>query len=128
LRGGRDSNSPTTAIPAENTGVGGGPDELDPGLTEAISANLGPRAIENVRVRLPEEGAGQGGEVAVGASPRGSLVGALSAAIAAATSAGDLHAARVAHEALGRLLAEPEPGARAVADLASERAKRGGKG
>jgi hypothetical protein len=58
-------------------------------------------------------------------SPRADLVRALTAAIDAATRAGDLHAARVAHEALGRLLAEPEPGAPTVADLASERAKRG---
>ena len=40
-------------------------------------------------------------------------------------AAGDLHAARVAHDALGRLLAEPAPGAATVADLAAERARRG---
>jgi hypothetical protein len=58
-------------------------------------------------------------------SPRGALVAALTTTIAAATAAGDLHAARVAHEALGRLLAEPQRGAPAVPNLASERAKRG---
>jgi hypothetical protein len=51
-------------------------------------------------------------------------VAVLAETIAVAMPAGDLHAARVAHEALGRLLAEPEPGAPSVADLASERAKR----
>jgi hypothetical protein len=48
----------------------------------------------------------------------------LAETIAAALAAGDLHAARVAHEALRRLLAEPEPGAPSVTDLASERARR----
>jgi len=61
-------------------------------------------------------------------SPRARLVATLAETISTATTAGDLHAARVAHEALGRLLAEAEPGAPEVADLASERAKRGGKG
>jgi hypothetical protein len=60
-------------------------------------------------------------------TPRGKLVELLTATIATATAAGDLHAARVAHEALGRLLMEAEPGAPTVADFASERAKRGSK-
>jgi hypothetical protein len=57
-------------------------------------------------------------------SPRAGLVAALTETITTAAAAGDLHAARVAHEALGRLLAEPEPGASEVADLATERARR----
>ena len=59
------------------------------------------------------------------ASPRARLVAALTEAISAAVGAGDLHAARVAHEALGRLLAEPVPGAVAVADINEERGRRG---
>jgi hypothetical protein len=57
-------------------------------------------------------------------TPRERLVAVLTETIAAALPAGDLHAARVAHEALGRLLAERDPGASSVTDLASERAKR----
>jgi len=58
-------------------------------------------------------------------SPRAVLVAALVETIGAATVAGDLHAARVAHQALGRLLEEPVPGAASVADLNSERERRG---
>jgi hypothetical protein len=50
---------------------------------------------------------------------------ALTDSIRALTLAGDLHGARVAHEALGRLLAAPEQNASAVADLNSERKRRG---
>jgi integrase len=64
-------------------------------------------------------------ERAPDSSPRRALAVALSDAIRAATVAGDLHAARVAHEALGRLLEESEPGAPEVADLNSERKRRG---
>jgi len=53
-------------------------------------------------------------------SPRAALAAALTAALAS----GDLALARVAHDALGKLIAETEPGAPSVADLASERAKR----
>jgi len=56
-------------------------------------------------------------------NPRAQLLESLAASVLAATAAGDLHAARVAHEALGRLLAQ-EPGGPAVTDLAAERAKR----
>jgi hypothetical protein len=56
--------------------------------------------------------------------PRGRLITALTETIAAAMAAGDVHAARVAHEALGRLLAEPGPNDATVADLGAARAKR----
>lgn len=49
---------------------------------------------------------------------------ALSDALRVATLAGDLHAARVAHEALGRLLEERYPGAPGVTDLGTERKRR----
>jgi len=49
---------------------------------------------------------------------------ALTEAVRAAIEAGDLHVARVAHEALGRLIAEPQPGA-AVENLNSARGERG---
>lgn len=61
-------------------------------------------------------------------SPRARLVAALTETISAATAAGDLHAARVAHEAIGRLLEEPEPGVAGVADLRAERSRRGESG
>jgi hypothetical protein len=56
-------------------------------------------------------------------SPRETFVDALVAAL----RSGDVALARIAHEALGKVLAEPDPNAPAVADLASERAKRGGR-
>jgi hypothetical protein len=56
--------------------------------------------------------------------PRARLVKALAEAVAAASAAGDIHAARVAHDALGRLLGDQTPGTAEVTDLATERAKR----
>lgn len=86
------------------------------GSDGAKSANLGTRSEHpNASIETPPPSP----------SPRARLVANLTETISSATAAGDLHAARVAHEALGRLLAEPEPGAPDVADLASERAKRG---
>ncbi|RLB45743.1 MAG: hypothetical protein DRI90_28100 [Deltaproteobacteria bacterium] len=61
----------------------------------------------------------------VPANPRRRLVLALTEAVGAAIEAGDLHAARVAHEALGRLIAPPEPGAATVADLNCVRGRHG---
>ena len=57
-------------------------------------------------------------------SPRPELVEALSRAIARATAAGDLQFARVAHEALGRLIDASHGGAAAVADLGAALARR----
>ena len=56
------------------------------------------------------------------ATPRAALLNALADAVRDAALAGDLHAARVAHEALGRLLVEPATSA--VVDLSSERERR----
>jgi hypothetical protein len=58
-----------------------------------------------------------------GESPRGALIAALTSAVRDAAAAGDLGAARVAHEALGRLLSEPGA-ASAVVDLNVERERR----
>jgi hypothetical protein len=58
------------------------------------------------------------------ANPRARLVAALTEVIGAAMAAGDLRAARVAHEELGRLLGEPDPEAPVVTDLNAERARR----
>jgi hypothetical protein len=88
-----------------NTEAPNGPNSVTNG---SKSATEPPRAIENDRVQ----------------NPRAALALALNEAARAALAGGDLHAARVAHEALGRLLADPEPGTPAVADLAAERAKR----
>jgi hypothetical protein len=60
-------------------------------------------------------------------SPRAKLVEALTQAMLEASNAGDLHTARVAHEALGQLLAEPEPNIptqNPIADLGEVRARR----
>ncbi len=59
-------------------------------------------------------------------SPRAMLVKTLTETISAATAAGDLGAARVAHEALGKLLVEPEPGDAKVVDIRSQRGRKGG--
>ncbi len=58
-----------------------------------------------------------------GASPRAALIAALTNAVRDAANAGDLVAARVAYEALGRLLAEPGAAAMVV-DLHAERERR----
>lgn len=55
------------------------------------------------------------------------MIASLNAELGAALDAGDLEAARVAHEALGRLLGAADTQARPVADLAAERAKRARK-
>jgi len=55
-------------------------------------------------------------------NPRASLVAALANAIRDAMAAGDLAAARIAVEALGRLLASEDPTA-SVVDLRARRAK-----
>ncbi|HVY48634.1 MAG TPA: hypothetical protein VHB21_22255 [Minicystis sp.] len=57
-------------------------------------------------------------------SPRAALVAALADAVKAASAAGDLHAARVAVEALARLVDVPAPGGPEIADLSAERARR----
>ncbi|WP_437980856.1 hypothetical protein [Sorangium sp. So ce117] len=44
----------------------------------------------------------------------------------AALAAGDVEAARIAHETIGRLLGAPGADAGGVIDLAAERARRGG--
>lgn len=57
-------------------------------------------------------------------SPRQKLVEALTRAIAAAMAVGDLQVARVADEALGRLVEAPERSVAVVADLGAARAKK----
>lgn len=52
------------------------------------------------------------------------MIDVLNAELGAALAAGDLEAARVAHEAIGRLLGAPGA-AGDVADLAAARARRG---
>jgi len=59
--------------------------------------------------------------------PRARLVAVLTETIGAAVASGDLHAARVAHEALGKLLTAEAPGAAYVTDAAADCSKRGGK-
>ncbi|WP_437587892.1 hypothetical protein [Sorangium sp. So ce1000] len=43
-----------------------------------------------------------------------------------ALAAGDVEAARIAHETIGRLLGTPDADAGGVIDLAAERTRRGG--
>lgn len=58
-------------------------------------------------------------------TPRDRFVASLAETIREASAAGDLEAARVAHDALGKLLRAPGPGGAApVVDLATEREKR----
>jgi hypothetical protein len=56
-------------------------------------------------------------------SPRAALLEQLAAGITAAVASGDLEAARVAHQAIGKLLGSG--GVPAVVDLDAERVKRG---
>ena len=55
-------------------------------------------------------------------TPRERMIAALHAELGAALAVGDIEAARIAHEALGRLLGTDAPTA-AVSDLAAERRK-----
>jgi len=59
-------------------------------------------------------------------TPRAALVRTLTEGISAATAGGDLVGARVVHEALGKLLDEPEPGNAKVVDITSHPSRRGG--
>lgn len=61
-------------------------------------------------------------------SPRTALLEQLFASARDAVAAGDMEAARIAHEAAGKLLAAPMPESAdaTVVDLAHERGKRGG--
>lgn len=60
-------------------------------------------------------------------TPRQRLVLALNAELGALLATGDTEAARVAHEALGKLLGGTGGEPATVADLSVERAKRGAK-
>ncbi|CAN96463.1 hypothetical protein predicted by Glimmer/Critica [Sorangium cellulosum So ce56] len=60
------------------------------------------------------------------ADPRTVLLGQLAEGMRAALAAGDVEAARIAHETIGRLLGAPGADAAGVVDLAAERARRGG--
>ena len=53
------------------------------------------------------------------------MIEQLSRGMTAALAAGDLEAAHVAHEAIGKLLAAPAGPGAAVVDLDGERSKRG---
>ncbi|MGK4000644.1 hypothetical protein [Sorangium sp. So ce1024] len=57
-------------------------------------------------------------------SPEGSSV--FAEGMRAALAAGDVEAARIAHEAIGRLLGAPGADAAGIIDLAAERVRRGG--
>ena len=62
-------------------------------------------------------------------SPRAAAIAELSARMAALVAAGDIEAARVLNEAIGRLLGGGEQGEGSpVVDLGAERAKRDGRG
>lgn len=62
------------------------------------------------------------------ASPRAALLAHLAEDLRAAVLAGDVEAARVAHEAIGRLLGGEVAGEGSVIDLAAERNRRDGGG
>ncbi|WP_434048548.1 MULTISPECIES: hypothetical protein [Sorangium] len=54
------------------------------------------------------------------------LLGQLAEAMRVALAAGDVEAARITHETIGRLLGAPGADAAGVIDLAAERTRRGG--
>ncbi|CAN96461.1 hypothetical protein predicted by Glimmer/Critica [Sorangium cellulosum So ce56] len=57
---------------------------------------------------------------------RPSATGGADRPAGAALAAGDVEAARIAHETIGRLLGAPGADAAGVIDLAAERVRRGG--
>jgi hypothetical protein len=60
------------------------------------------------------------------ASPRDALLAALSAGMTSALASGDAEAARVAHDAIGKLLGAPGAVSAVIYDLAVERERRAG--
>ncbi|XXX73304.1 hypothetical protein WMF30_37220 [Sorangium sp. So ce134] len=60
------------------------------------------------------------------ADPQTVLLGQLAEGMRAALAEGDVEAARIAHETIGRLLGAPGAHAGGVIDLAVERTRRGG--
>ncbi|WP_437753191.1 hypothetical protein [Sorangium sp. So ce1389] len=54
------------------------------------------------------------------------LLRQLAEGMRAALAEGDVEAARIAHETIGRLLGAPGAGAGVAVDLAAERSRRGG--
>ena len=92
--------------------------EVSPGgATRGISASCVAADVAKRRVATSECSSA----VNAVANPRKQLVRALSDALTAASEAGDLHTARVAHEAIGRLL---EPASDNVTELHRKRANR----
>jgi len=62
--------------------------------------------------------------VTPGGDPRAVLVAQLAGAVASLTASGDIEGARVATDAIARLLASPGSGSAAVVDLAERRRRR----
>ncbi|AUX23345.1 uncharacterized protein SOCEGT47_038680 [Sorangium cellulosum] len=60
------------------------------------------------------------------ADPRSVLLRQLAEGMREALAAGDVEAARIAHETIGRLLGAPGADVAGVIDLAAERTRRGG--
>jgi hypothetical protein len=82
---------------------------------EAAPATMTPKCAE---ARETDESRTKPGD------PRAALVGALADGMRAALAAGDMEAARIAHETIGRLLGAPSELLGGVVDLAAERARR----
>lgn len=93
---------------------------------DGFSSLESPCAVESFRLMLRDAVAALQRPVAQ-ASPdvRASLLCALADGMSATLAAGDVEAARIAHETIGRLLGAPGTGAAGIIDLAAERDRRG---
>jgi len=100
-------------------------DAADCGVSARILVSPGPPGP------VPEGDSGEGGAAdpvpppTPGGNPRGRLLAALGAAIGELVGAGDHEGARIAHEAVARLLASAASAPAGVLDLGAERARRG---
>jgi hypothetical protein len=115
-----ERKKPNEVIVGLACGVDGTRTRLD-GRNPRKTSHVFPAASDSGSAKCPESRSASDW-VAIGATPRESLVRNLAARLVEAVDVRDLGAARVAHEALGKLLEGAEPSD--VVDLARERKRR----
>lgn len=106
------------------------PTQASPRLAgeHALAVGDGSPAVPVVRAGTPPSSPGPATASSRTSSPRALLLEQMTELVRVALAAGDREAARVANEALGKLLATPEQPSRGTADnvrLSAERARRG---
>ena len=116
-----DGNPDSWASPA---GFEAAAARTDRGVSR-MDRDIKPGATSAMQIPNPAISGAAGDSQRNPASSRAVMLAHLSADMGAALAAGDMEAARVAHDAIGRLLGAPGAPA-AVVDLAAERERRAG--